>query len=181
VPEDRTTKRGAILAAASRLFVDNGYAGTSLRDIGRNADADAALVIHYFGSKDGVFLAAMRSVQAEHPISEGPIDTLGERFIRYVLEAGPQVRATFLAMLRASDSDNVGVELRRQHELGFVGPLRARLGGPDADLRASLAASLVAGLLYALWVVGDEQLLAADHEEIIAKYGRLLQELVDPA
>lgn len=181
MPDDRTTKRGAILAAASRLFVEFGYAGTSLRDIGRVADADAALVIHYFGSKTGVFLAAMESVQAEHPISEGPIDTLGERFIRYVLDAGPQVRATFLAMLRASDADSIGVELRRQHELAFVGPLRARLSGPDTEVRASLAAALVGGLLYALWVVGDEQLLATDHEEIVARYGRLMQELVDPA
>ncbi|MFZ6993822.1 TetR family transcriptional regulator [Curtobacterium sp. RRHDQ66] len=177
----RTTKRAAILAAASTLFVDRGYAGTSLRDIGRAADADAALVIHHFGSKDGLFLAVLESVGPQHPISEGPLDSLGERFIRFVLDAGPQVRSTFLAMLRAADSDSINEELRRQHELAFVGPLRARLIGADADLRASLAAGLVGGLLYALWVVGDETLLAADHDQVVAKYGRLLQELIDPA
>jgi AcrR family transcriptional regulator len=181
VTDARTTKRAAILAAASTLFVDRGYAGTSLRDIGRAADADAALVIHHFGSKDGLFLAVLESVGPQHPISEGPLDSLGERFIRFVLDAGPQVRSTFLAMLRAADSDSINEELRRQHELAFVRPLRARLTGADADLRASLAAGLVGGLLYALWVVGDETLLAADHDQVVAKYGRLLQELIDPS
>jgi AcrR family transcriptional regulator len=181
VPEDRTTKRAAILDAAARLFVENGYAGTSLRDIGRATGSDAALVIHYFGSKDGLFVAAMAEAATEDPLADGPLDSLGERFIRHILESGPHTRSTFLAMIRASDSDSVGVELRRQHELAFVGPLRARLTGRDADLRASLAAALVGGLLYTLWVVGDERLLATDHREIVRRYGRLLQDLVDPA
>jgi len=58
--------------------------------------------------------------------------------------------------------------------------LRSRLEGPDAEVRARLAAALVGGLLYSLWVVGDEQLLAADPTELVRHYGALLQALVTP-
>jgi hypothetical protein len=58
--------------------------------------------------------------------------------------------------------------------------LRARLHGDDAELRARLAAALVGGLLYSLWVVGDEQLLATDRRELVSRYGGLLQTLITP-
>ncbi len=67
------------------------------------------------------------------------------------------------------------------HDADFDAPLRARLDGPDADLRARLAAALAGGLLYALWIVEDEALRATDDEEIVARYGALLQGLVTPA
>jgi len=181
MPDERPTKRAAILAAAATLFVSGGYAGTSLRDIGRAADADAALIIHYFGSKDALFLAAMEAVGAQHPIFEGDVGSLGTRFLRSLLASAPEARSTFLVMLHASHSDTISEQLRRQHELAFVGPLRARLTGADADLRAALAAALVGGLLYALWVVGDETLLTADPEDIVRRYGGLLQDLIDPS
>ena len=52
--------------------------------------------------------------------------------------------------------------------------------GPDADLRARLAAAVVGGLLYALWVVGDETLAAAGRRELIVRYGALLQSVLTP-
>ncbi|RKR75919.1 TetR family transcriptional regulator [Frondihabitans australicus] len=177
--DERVTKRAAILSAATELFVEHGYAGASLRDIGRVADADASLVIHYFGSKEGLFLAAMRSVEGEHPLLDGPLDGLGERYIRFVLESGPSVRAGFLAVLRAGQTAKLSARMRELHETNFVEPLESRLTGADVELRARLAAALVGGLLYSFWIVGDEYLLAADHEAVIRRYGRLLQDLVD--
>jgi hypothetical protein len=74
----------------------------------------------------------------------------------------------------------VGPHLRETHDAAFVAPLRSRLEGPDAELRARLAAALVGGLLYSLWVVGDEVLLAADRAEVVRRYGALLQALLTP-
>ena len=70
--------------------------------------------------------------------------------------------------------------LREAHESSFVAPLLARLDGPDAELRARLAAALVGGLLYSLWVVGDDTLAAADRTDLVATYGALLQRLITP-
>jgi AcrR family transcriptional regulator len=172
--------RQGILTVAAEAFVARGYAGTSLREIGRLAGVDAALVIHYFGSKEKLFLEAVALAQPDQPLLEGPTSTLGERFIRFLLTADEQVRAIYLVLIRGSDTDAVAARVRHRHEVDFVEPLRARLTGPDAELRARLAAALVGGLLYALWVVGDEVLLATDHEVLVVRYGRLLQELIDP-
>ena len=169
---------GAIWSAATQLFTEKGYAATSVRDIGAAAGVDPSLVIRHFGSKEQLFLETM---QLDHnPLLEGPLETLGERFIESMLSSDEQVRGVFIALMRASDSGEIGSQLRTAHEDAFVAPIKQRLEGPDADLRARLAASLVGGLLYSLWVVGDETLAAADHREIVRRYGALLQALITP-
>lgn len=175
------TTREAILASAQQRFVVGGYAGTSVRDIAAGAGIDAALVIRHFGSKESLFLEATRLDAGHAPVLDGPIESLGRHLIEFVLAPDDQVKAMFVVLLRAGDHDGVGVRLREAHDEFFVAPLRARLSGPDADLRARLAASLVSGLLYSLWAVGDETLAAVDHERIVARYAPLLQQLITPA
>jgi hypothetical protein len=98
-----------------------------------------------------------------------------------MLDPEEDVRGSFLALVRASDAEGVGSRLRRSHDEFFVAPLAARLDGPDAALRARLAASLVGGLLYSLWIVGDEDLRNTDPEVLADRYGALLQALLTPA
>ena len=172
--------RAAILAAATRLFHERGYAGTSVRDIAAAARSDAALVIRHFGSKERLFLDTIESELLTQPLVEGPLETLGPDFVRFLLDPDDRVRGVFLALVRASDGEGAGSRLREMHEADFVVPLRARLTGPDADLRARLAAALAGGLLYALWLVGDEGLAAAEPEEVVARYGAALQSLLTP-
>ncbi|HEY5015710.1 MAG TPA: helix-turn-helix domain-containing protein, partial [Streptosporangiaceae bacterium] len=50
--------REAILAVARRRFASRGYEATSLRGIATEAAVDPALVIHYFGTKEALFVAA---------------------------------------------------------------------------------------------------------------------------
>ena len=50
--------RDAILAVARRRFATRGYDATSLRGIAAEAKVDPALLIHYFGTKEGLFVAA---------------------------------------------------------------------------------------------------------------------------
>ncbi|URN08979.1 TetR/AcrR family transcriptional regulator [Actinomadura madurae] len=55
-----TETREKILAEARDLFAEKGYDGASLRAIARAAGVDPALVHHFFGNKEGVFIEAMR-------------------------------------------------------------------------------------------------------------------------
>jgi AcrR family transcriptional regulator len=177
--EGRAETREAILRAARTLFLEKGYAGASVRSVASAAGVDAALPIHYFGTKQALFLEALPSIPAYQPLLEGDPGTLGERFIRYVLEEDGHLRPLYLTLIRASDAGAVGDQLRLLHEATFVAPLESRLAGPDAGLRARLAAALVGGLMYALWIVKDEQLLAEDDDVVIRRYGALLQRLID--
>jgi len=178
-PSRRPT-REAILDAAVELFLERGYSGASVREIAAVAEVDPALVIRHFGSKEDLFLEAIRVHPDRTPVLDGPIETLGRRMVEAMLAPDDEVRSVFIALLRASDSDGVSSRLRQAHEETFVEPLRSRLAGPDADLRARLAASVVGGLLYSLWVVGDRELAAADRAAVIERYAPLLQALLTP-
>jgi len=172
--------RTRIWDAAVQLFPERGYAATSVRDIASAAGVDPALVIRHFGSKEQLFLQSMQVDLEHNPLATWPIESLGEQFINFIVTTDDQVRGVYLALMRASASDEVGVQLREVHENAFVAPILARLDGPDAELRARLAAALVGGLLYSLWVVGDETLVAADHRDLVRRYGALLQALITP-
>ncbi|QNO37301.1 TetR family transcriptional regulator [Protaetiibacter sp. SSC-01] len=177
----RPSTKESIRAAAERLFPVHGYVGTSVRDIASEAGVDPALVIRHFGSKEELFLETMQLDAELHPLLDGPLDELGEHFIEYMLDTGDRVRGVYLALIRASESDGVVPRLREMHDTAFVLPLQSRLDGPDAELRARLAAAVVGGLLYALWVVQDEHLLATDQAEIVTRYGALVQAVIAPA
>jgi TetR/AcrR family transcriptional regulator len=57
---DRT--RAAILAAAQAEFAAKGLFGGRVNEIARNARANKRMIYHYFGSKEGLYLAALERV-----------------------------------------------------------------------------------------------------------------------
>jgi AcrR family transcriptional regulator len=57
-PRNAIQTRADILAAARRRFGAEGYERTTLRAIAADVGVDAALVIHYFGSKQDLFAEA---------------------------------------------------------------------------------------------------------------------------
>jgi AcrR family transcriptional regulator len=170
--------RAEIREAAGRLFRERGFARTSVRDIAAQARSNPALVIRHFGTKELLFLETMQLSIDDEPLLDVPLERLGERFVERLL-ADDDMRGVYLALVRGSNEEQIKARLQDIHERTFVGAVRARLSGPDADLRARLAAAVVGGLLYALWVVGDEVLIATDHRELITRYGGLLQQLLD--
>lgn len=167
--------REEIRVAAARLFRERGFARTSVRDIAAQAVTNPALVIRHFGTKELLFLDTMQFTIDDEPLLDVPLERFGERFIELVLSED-DIRGVYLALVRGSNEAQIKVRLQAIHERTFVRPVRARLAGPDADLRARIAAAVVGGLLYALWVVEDEALLAADRSGLIAHYGALLQQ-----
>ena len=87
----------------------------------------------------------------------------------------------FLALVHGSNEPEIHKRLTDTHENVLIEPLRRRLSGPDADIRARLAASVAAGLLYSLWIARDETLLATDRTTLVARYGALVQHVLTPA
>ncbi len=172
--------KAAIWEAALRLFPQRGYAATSVRDIGAEAGVDPALVMRHFGTKEQLFLQTMWVDLGMNPIDLEPRETLGPRFIDYVLTTDDRARGMYLSLLRASDSDEVRAQMARAHERAFVEPLLAQLDGSDRELRARLAGALITGLLHSLWVVGDDALATADRPAVVEHYGALLQQLITP-
>jgi AcrR family transcriptional regulator len=90
--------RERILAVAIRMFSELGYDGTTTAGVAREAGVTQPLVHHHFGSKDGLWEAAMdelfRDVKRFTAPRDGPLAErlLGpfEEFVRYV-SVRPQV------------------------------------------------------------------------------------------
>lgn len=62
---DPERTRAQILASALTEFSEHGYDGAKVQKIARGAGCNPRLIYHYFGSKDDLYLAALRQIYAE--------------------------------------------------------------------------------------------------------------------
>jgi AcrR family transcriptional regulator len=174
--------REAILDAARTAFGERGYNDASVRDIACRAGVDAALVHHFYGTKEQLFVAAMRlpvDPAASIPaLLEGGVVGLGERLVGFFLsaaEAGGEQNA-LLALLRSAASHERSAAMVREFVTKAVlGPLATSLDMPDPDLRATLVGSQLIGLAMIRYVVGVEPLASADREKIVAAVAPTIQ------
>jgi len=178
--------REAILAAARARFGDLGYDRATIRGIADDAGVDAALVHHFYGSKDQLFAAAMRLpvnprqvlAAALAPETRGEDQSLGEHLLQTVLGVWEvaEIRATFLGLLRSAPTSEQAVVMLREFLAGAIlGPLAtaARQAAPGADgqdagYRAALVASQVLGLGLTRYVLEVEPLAQASSADLIA-------------
>lgn len=174
--------RERILAAAIDEFGESGYDGATMRGIAARAGVDSALVHHYFGTKADLFGetvgAPLRPDLALPAILAGPRDEVGARIVRYLLESmdDPEVRRRGVALLRTA----IGNKLTTPLLAGFLSrELISRLahtaGGDDAELRATLAASQIAGMLIARYVLRLPALADASIDELVERIGPTVQ------
>ncbi len=133
----------------------------------------------YFGSKLGLFEAAVADSFTVGNLLVGERATLGERLARYLVGKRRAGYDPTLVVLRSSASSEAGPVLRAALDAQVVRPLAAWLLGPDADARAGLIVSTLFGIAVARDVLGVVA-LAPDHSEALAApLGPFLQRLVD--
>ncbi|WP_031077309.1 TetR family transcriptional regulator [Streptomyces sp. NRRL S-118] len=180
--------RERILEAARAEFAERGYDKTSVRGIARAAGVDAALVHHYFGTKDEVFAAAIEmsfepALVVPAVLGAGT-EGIGERLARYFIGVweNPATRAPLLAIIRSALTHEAAAAVLR----GFVlRRLLERIAGelhvPDPTFRAELAASHMIGIAILRYVVRVEPLATADPEDIIGMVAPTLQRYLTEA
>ncbi|MGY2873032.1 AcrR family transcriptional regulator [Marmoricola sp. URHA0025 HA25] len=173
--------RAAILEAARGLFATGGLSGTSVRAVAAKAGVDPALVHHYFGTKDDLFVAALalpvdpREVLAP-VIARGP-DGAGEGLLRTLLSVwdDPELQLPLLGMARGL-LDPTGKELMRDGFLKVViGPVGTALGIEEPERRMPLLASQVLGLIVMRYLLEVEPIASMTADELAAIYGPTLQ------
>jgi AcrR family transcriptional regulator len=174
--------REAILAAAKEAFATRGYAATSLRGIARTAGVDPALVTHYFGSKDGLFEAAVDLPVDPFALVEGllsgSVSSLGERVIRTFLLVWDSTpgQGPMLAMLRGAVShEDSAAKLRDLVLRTILTPIVRGIGTDEPDRRAALLASQILGLAMTRYVLRFEPIASAHPDELAPVMGKTLQ------
>lgn len=167
--------RDQILSAARLAFAQHGYGGTTVRAVAASAAVDPALVYHYFGTKEKLFLALMDAPidprQYVDTIIDGPVDRLAERMLRTILEiwdspTGPAATALF----RSSIAHERSARLLREFLLERA--LRPIAESVEADpelarWRANLLATQLMGLVTMRYLLALEPLSSATPERIV--------------
>ena len=166
--------RAVVLAAARSEFAAHGYEKASMRGIARAAGVDAALLHHYFGSKDRLFLAVLdfpvdpRTVVEQ--IVAGERSQVGERIARFVLTLWEDqgVRERLLALLRSAAGSAEVAAMFRGFLVGeLVGRIAAELDVPQPELRVELVVSQIVGLAMARYVIAAEPIASAPVEDLL--------------
>jgi AcrR family transcriptional regulator len=169
------------MAAARTLFAERGFGGTSVRAVAAAAGVDPALVHHYFGRKDDLFMAALEMPVDPRELLAGVVeagaDGAGERFLRVFLSVwdDEELRPRLLGFVRTVLEPS-GRELFRHGFLDVVILPTARgLGIDRPETRMPLVASQVFGLIVMRYVLEVEPLASMDRDVVVATYAPTLQ------
>jgi AcrR family transcriptional regulator len=173
--------REAILVSARGLFAERGFGSTSVRAIAADAGVDPALVHHYFGSKDDLFVAALelpidpRALLAP-VIAQGP-DGAAERLLGVFLSVwdNPEARVRLLAVVRRVFEPSGQALIRDGFLKVVVGPLLAGLGIDEPERRMPLVVSQVLGLIIVRYVLEIEPVASMPADQVVATYAPTIQ------
>ena len=189
--ESRT--REAILDAARKRFGEHGYDAATIRGIARDADVDPALVHHFYGTKERLFVAAMSLPVVPSEIITVVLNAerdrlgaefsarIGEILIDTMLQAWEvaDIRTAFIGLLRSAATTDQGAAMLREFVTSTILASLTQVAGLGDDtegrLRATLVASQVVGLGFARYVLGLEPLASATAEDLVAAIGPTIQ------
>lgn len=170
------------MSAAAVRFAEQGFQQATVRAIAADAGVDPALVHHFFGTKEQLFVAIMDLPMDPATLIprllEPGLDGLGERLARHFLTLVAELGQAnpMLALIRsAADHPEAARMLREFLSHAVLARLARALDVDHAQLRAALCASQIMGLVVARQIVELEPLTRADTDILVAAYGPALQ------
>ncbi|GLY43225.1 TetR family transcriptional regulator [Amycolatopsis sp. NBRC 101858] len=144
--------RAAILKAARTRFGAQGFDRVRLRDVAADVGVDPAMVIRYFGTKEGLFAAA-----AEFELDLPELTGVSADDLAHVLM--PRFfgvwedDAGFLSLLRAATTSEAAAAKMLELFTGQVAPAVAAVVVDRAPERAALLGSQILGLAMSRYVL----------------------------
>ncbi|MBW0017703.1 MAG: TetR family transcriptional regulator [Mycobacterium sp.] len=172
-PAGSSDSRDRILASARELFARNGIDRTSVRAVAAGAGVDAALVHHYFGTKQQLFAAAIHipinPMDVLVPLRQIPVEQLGYTLPSVLLslwdsEMGAGLIATLRSLL-VGDEVNFVRSFIQEIIVAEVGPRVDTPPGTGA-LRIQFVASQIIGLVLARYIVKIEPFASLPAEQV---------------
>jgi AcrR family transcriptional regulator len=155
------------------LFARNGIHKTSIRAVATAAEVDAALVHHYYGTKEQLFAAAVRlpidPMDVIGPLREVPVEELGYRLPSVLLplydsELGAGIIATLRSILAGSE-----VNLFRSFlQEVIAAEVGSRVDNPPGSgiIRIQFVASQLVGVIMARYILELEPFKSLPAERI---------------
>ena len=169
----------AILQAARTQFTHFGYDGIGLRAIADLAGVNVALIGRYFGSKEGLFLAAVPPRLDIRALLAGPMSTFGKRAAAIMDMKSARGFDPMMALVRVAASPDCAPALRTALDERVISPLAMRLDGDHTQLRAGMVMSVMAGYEMMARIIGIHALRDAAGEQRRLWLAALIQQIVD--
>ncbi len=177
--------RGEILAAAREAFAERGFGSTTIRGVAAAAGVDPALVHHYFGNKDDLFVAALEIRVDPRDIVpvvfEAGVDGAAERLLTVFLSVwdDPESRLPLVALVRTSLARESANSLLHEGMVRLIFAPLIEVLPDDAHRRAQLVATQMIGLIIGRYVLCLEPLASMSPEEIVAWVAPNIQRYFD--
>ncbi len=174
--------RDRILDAARAAFAEAGFDGATIRGIANAAGVDPALVHHYFGTKERLFVAAMELPfdpgALVAAITRGGLEGAGERIAGFVLGVwmDPGATPVLVGVARSAVRDEGAAATLRDLLERTLLPAARGLGVDQPELRASLAWSQIVGLFFGRYILRVGPLVAIPPRRLAAALAPLLQQ-----
>jgi AcrR family transcriptional regulator len=150
---DRT--KAAILRAAQAAFSTRGYSAAGVREITAEAGVNPALVSRYFGSKEGLFEAALSELLDISMLTDQPREGFGKALVASFVSSGnDHINPLQMLALATADPGARAIADRLLRDL-TIKPLAQWFDQPHAEERAARLVILASGffmyrLLYPL-------------------------------
>ncbi|MFD7631652.1 TetR family transcriptional regulator [Streptomyces sp. NPDC059851] len=141
--------RAAILRAAQERFAAQGFERTTIRAVAADADIDPSMVMRYFGSKQGLFDAALAVDLRLPDLGAVPEQELPRVLARHFVERweGDPADDALLVLLRSAVTNEQAAERMRRVFAAQVAPaLEAAVGAERAARAGGLVAAQLLGL-----------------------------------
>lgn len=181
--ERRRRTEAAILDAARALFAEVGFERTTIRGVAGRAGVDPALVMQYYGSKDGLFAASAHWFAERKELTSATREELPAAALADLLAGmeDPERRCAASAVLRSClTNESARAVMRDEVMKDKHARLAATIGGPDAELRAGLLGAVMIGTTIARYLLEIPAVAAATTEDIERVLEPVLRALVGP-
>ena len=169
--------RAAILAAAREQFAAHGYQAATIRAIAAAARIDPALVMRYYGNKEGLFAAAAEFDLRLPDLGALPRRQIGAALVNHFLDRW-EGDETLMALLRAAVTNESARERMQAIFASQVAPqviALSNLQRADAVGRAGLISSQILGLALCRYVLKLPPLVKLPRAELARRVGAVVQ------
>ncbi len=167
--ERRRRTEACILQEARRLFAEEGFERATIRAVARRTGVDPALVMQYFGSKEGLFAAAMKGAHSGGTARTAPREQIPAALLRDLLAKFEETddREAAVTLLRNFLTHPEANRIMRDEVMcSVIEDLSRTIGGTDAELKAALLMSCVAGMALARYVLELPGLAGASRADV---------------
>ncbi|MGD0067794.1 MAG: TetR family transcriptional regulator [Streptosporangiaceae bacterium] len=164
--EQRRRTEARILDAATQLFLAAGYERTTIRAVASAAGVDAGLVMHYFGSKQGLFRRVIDAAPVPE-VSRTP-EQATEQILATLADRLASEPAASLTLLRSMLTNPEAASVISEGMTRYQTQIAQAIPAGDASLRAAIISAIILGVTVSRHLIKSDELATADPAQVIS-------------